>query len=78
MADFTIYTIDPCPYCRRVKGLLAARGHSFEEVSLTGDMAAIEALRERTGHMTLPQVFRGQGFLGGCDEVEALLRAGSL
>jgi glutaredoxin 3 len=79
MAAVTIYTSTPCPYCSRAKALLKARGADFEEIHLPwDDDAGRSALIARTGHRTVPQIFIGENFVGGFDEIAALDRTGTL
>ena len=77
-AAVTVYTTNHCPYCIRVKSLLNARGVGFEEINIAGDPDARAALVARTGHLTFPQVFVGETFLGGFDETAAAERDGRL
>src|ERR1700726_1569663 len=37
MLRVTVYSTDPCSFCRRVKGLLEARGVEFSEINLAKD-----------------------------------------
>ena len=37
MNMITLYTAEPCPYCRQAKALLDKRGLEYEEISLTLD-----------------------------------------
>jgi glutaredoxin 3 len=76
--DVLVYTTDPCPYCSRVKQLLAARGIDFDEVPLARDPAGREALAERTGMLTFPQVLIRGELVGGFQETLAADRSGRL
>lgn len=78
MARVVVYTTQVCPYCVRAKQLLKQKGASFEEVDLTRDHDARIALVERTRMRTVPQIFINDEFIGGCDELYALERAGEL
>ncbi|HEX6592118.1 MAG TPA: glutaredoxin 3 [Moraxellaceae bacterium] len=78
MARVVVYTTQVCPYCVRAKQLLKQKGASFEEVDLTRDHEARMALVERTRMRTVPQIFINDEFIGGCDELYALERAGEL
>ncbi len=74
----TIYTTEPCSFCARVKGLLAAKGLTFEEVNLAKDPAGRVELASRTGMMTFPQVLVGEQLLGGFNETLSALQSGRL
>lgn len=79
MAAVTIYTSTPCPYCARAKALLKARGADVDEIHLAwDDDEGRSALIARTKHRTVPQIFIGDEFVGGFDELAALDRAGTL
>ena len=79
MPKITIYTTPFCPYCLSAKRLLAQKGASFEEIDVSGDWAAREALVEKAGGRTsVPQIWIGETHVGGSDELYALDRAGKL
>ena len=77
-APIRVYTTNFCGYCVRAKRLLEKRGLSYEEINLAGDADQLGKLRVRTGLRTLPQIFVGETFVGGSDELAALDRAGEL
>lgn len=68
-SKITVYTTEPCSFCVRTKELLAKRGLSFDEISLTKDPDGRRALVERTGMMSFPQVLVGEELIGGYREV---------
>jgi glutaredoxin 3 len=74
-----IYTKTFCPYCWRAKELLESKGLQFEEISVDwgGEQKAAMVQRAR-GRTTVPQIFIGETYVGGCDELLALERAGEL
>jgi glutaredoxin 3 len=78
MRDVTVYTTEPCSFCARVKGLLAAHGVDFAEVNLSKDPDGRTELAQRTGMMSFPQVTVGDRVLGGFDEVKAAAESGRL
>jgi glutaredoxin 3 len=78
MSKVTVYTTDPCSYCARVKGLLAAKGVEFEEINLSRDPEGRLELAQRTGMMTFPQVIVGEQLVGGFTEVRAAFEDGRL
>ena len=79
MKPVTIYTTRFCPYCMMAKRLLARKGAAFEEIDVSGDWAARDALVEKSGgRMTVPQIWIGDTHVGGSDELHALDRAGKL
>ncbi len=67
-----VYTMDYCPYCVRAKGLLKDRGVAFEEIKLEEDAdAEWDALYEKSGMRTMPQIFSGGKLIGGFTELAA-------
>jgi len=81
MADtigITMYTSEPCAYCRQAKALLEARGVRYEEVDLARDADGRADLVARTGRMTFPQILVGKRPIGGFQELQAADRGGRL
>ena len=74
----TVYTKTFCPYCNRAKALLTRKGVAFEEISAEGDDTLRAWLVERSGQMTVPQIFAGDRSLGGFSDLEVLDREGRL
>ncbi len=79
MAEVTIYSTAVCPYCIRAKQLLARKGVTFKEVNLSNEAPEVRVeLMQRTKHRTVPQIFIGEQFIGGFDQLYALEREGKL
>ncbi len=79
MPQVRIYTTPFCPYCARAKALLSRKGVTFEEVDVYMDAGAREEMVEKSsGRQTVPQIFIGEHHVGGCDDLQALDRAGEL
>ncbi|MDQ3720541.1 MAG: glutaredoxin [Actinomycetota bacterium] len=81
MADterVTVYTTEPCGFCRQAKALLEARGIDFDEVNLAKDPSGRTDLVAITGQMTFPQVLIGQRSIGGFRELLEADRDGVL
>lgn len=75
----TIFTSEACGFCVRAKGLLSARGVSFEEVPLSRyDFEARQRLVDETGRYTFPQILIDETPIGGWDDLQALDAAGGL
>ena len=70
MQTITLYTKDDCPYCKRAKARLEAEGLAYKEIDITEDKEAFEALKKRSGLLTVPQVFVGEILIGGSDDLE--------
>ncbi|CAI5506113.1 unnamed protein product [Closterium sp. Naga37s-1] len=70
-----------CPYCVRVKQILAKLKAKFKAIELDHDpegAAMQQALAQMTGQRTVPSVFINQQHIGGCDDTDALNRQGKL
>ncbi len=78
MARVTVYTTEPCGFCRTAKALLTKRGIPFEEINLAKDADGRSELVKLTGMMTFPQVVIDEKPIGGYQELVALDRAGGL
>ena len=78
MPETLIYTKDYCGYCARAKALLEAKGAGYREVDVTHDAALQAEMTERSGRLTVPQVFIAGRHIGGFDDLAALDAAGTL
>ncbi len=78
MTRITVYTTEPCGYCRTAKALLDKRGIPYEEINLAKDADGRAELVSRTGMMTFPQVIIDDRPIGGYQELSAADRAGHL
>ena len=78
MNRVTVFTTEPCGYCRTAKALLDRRGIPYEEVNLGKDPDGRAELVAKTGMMTFPQVIVDGEPLGGFQELAAADRAGRL
>ena len=78
MNKVTLYTTEPCGFCRQAKALLGKRGLSYDEINLARDAEGRAELATRTGMMTFPQVVIGDEVLGGFTELLSAERSGRL
>jgi glutaredoxin 3 len=76
--EVTLYTTEPCGFCRQAKALLQSRGVRYDEVNLAKDPEGRAALVARTGQMTFPQIVVGERAIGGFRELLEADRAGVL
>jgi glutaredoxin 3 len=74
----TLYTTEPCGFCRQAKALLQARGVDYQEVNLAKDPEGRTDLVALTGQMTFPQIVVGRRAIGGFRELLEADRAGTL
>ena len=79
MPSVEIYTWRTCPFCIRAKQLLDRKGVAYTKYSVDGDEPARDAMAARgNGRRSVPQIFIADQHIGGCDELHALERAGTL
>lgn len=70
MEGVTIYTLPNCPYCVQAKDLLTKRGVEYKEVPVDrNDIDTINAIKEKNGMKTFPQIFNGDTLIGGYSEL---------
>ena len=74
----TVYSKDYCPYCDRAKAMLKGKGVAFEAIELQDHPGEFAKLKERTGLMTVPQIFIGDKLIGGYSDMADLDRSGEL
>jgi len=73
MSNIDIYTTTYCPYCVRAKALLTQKGQTFNEFKVDQTPALrAEMMQRSNGGRTVPQIFIGAVYVGGCDELYAL------
>lgn len=79
MATVTMYTTAVCPFCVRAEMLLKQRGvKEIDKIRIDLDAEQRVTMMERTGRRTVPQIYIGDTYVGGYDELAALDRAGDL
>src|ERR671921_444567 len=76
MSRITVYTTEPCGYCRVAKALLAKRNVPYEEINLANDPEGRAELVRLTGMMTFPHVVIDGEPIGGDPEVVSADPAG--
>ena len=79
MATVKMYTTQVCPYCVRAKTLLKQRGVTeIEEIRVDLQPQARDEMIQLTSRRTVPQIFIGSTYVGGCDDLVALDQRGEL
>jgi glutaredoxin 3 len=74
-----MYSTGVCPYCLRAEALLKSRGVAhIEKIRVDLDVARRGEMMTRTGKRTVPQIYVGNAYVGGFDELHALDHAGKL
>ena len=78
-AKVDIYTKFGCGFCFRAKSLLEKKGVEFNEYDVTMGGEKKEEMQQRAPNArTVPQIFIGDHYVGGSDELAALEREGKL
>lgn len=78
VAPVTVYTSSFCGYCMRVLDLLQRRGIEYTEISVEDSPGLRDELVAKSGRRSLPQIYLGERFLGGAEELAAMDRSGEL
>jgi glutaredoxin 3 len=73
-----VYTKDYCPYCNQVEAYLNEKELAYEKIDVSNRLDIYEALKKKTGHHTVPQVFINDQFIGGADDFKAYVLASKL
>ncbi len=80
MQTVKMYSTQVCPYCQHAKALLKQRGvEAIEDIRVDLDPAQRTKMLALTGgRRTVPQIFIGDTYVGGCDDLVELDRQGRL
>tara|TARA_R110000796_G_scaffold132910_2_gene248397 strand:- start:2424 stop:2744 length:321 start_codon:yes stop_codon:yes gene_type:complete len=76
---FKMYVKDGCPYCDKARDIiLNEEKASLHVINVTKNLHLRETIIEDTGQKTLPAIFIGKEFIGGCDDLSALQESDKL
>lgn len=74
-----MYSTAVCPFCVRAEKLLTRKGVAeIEKVRVDLQPERRQEMIQRTGRRSVPQIFVGATYVGGCDELYELERLGKL
>nr|AUN37363.1 glutaredoxin 3 [uncultured bacterium] len=74
-----MYSTAVCPYCIRAEKLLRSKGVTeIEKIRVDLDTSRRVEMMEKTGRRTVPQIFIGDTYVGGCDDLYELEHQGKL
>ena len=76
-----IFSKSRCPFCTKVKELFKSLGVDFfalELDTLENGQEMQQAMAEKAGRSTVPQVFINEQHIGGCDDTMAAHKSGKL
>ena len=79
MPKVTMYSTAICPFCINAERLLKSKGVAeIDKIRIDLDPAKRDEMMTRTGRRTVPQIYIGEHYVGGFDDLAALDRAGGL
>ena len=79
MQKVILYTGPMCNYCSAAKHLLSKKKVDYLEFDIAVDPSKMKEMQEKTkGARTIPQIFIGDTYVGGYNELKALEVAGKL
>lgn len=79
MAKVVMYCTEVCPYCVRAEQLLQRKGVlDIDKIRVDLQPEQRDAMIQKTGRRTVPQIYINGEHVGGYDDMAALDRAGGL
>lgn len=78
MTKIEIYTNGWCPFCTRAKRLLDERGLEYQEYHIDQEPGRRAEMIQRSGRLTVPQIFIDDAHVGGSDDLARLHHNGEL
>ena len=79
MQKVVIYTGPMCNYCSAAKRLLNKKKVNYTEFDIAVDSSKMQEMQEKTnGARTIPQIFIGDTYVGGYNELKILEQQGKL
>lgn len=75
MSRMTIFGRKGCGYCIRAKELCEIKGLEYRYIDIEGEGISQADLEKTVGKpvLTVPQIFQGKDYVGGFDDLNALL-----
>jgi glutaredoxin 3 len=73
-----MYTTATCSYCRNAKAILATYNITPEEIRIDINPSKMQEMREKTGMMSVPQIYIGNQHIGGFTELKHIHDQGVL
>ena len=79
MGKVLMYSTAVCPFCVRAEQLLRRKGVTqIEKIRVDLEPQQRAAMMDRTGRRTVPQIYIGETYVGGCDDLYELEQRGRL
>jgi glutaredoxin 3 len=74
-----MYVMAGCPYCVRAEQLLMQKqGLQIEKIWVDREPQRKQEMIQMTGRRTVPQIYIGDVYVGGCDDLHVLEHSGEL
>ncbi len=78
-ARVLMYSTGVCPYCIMAERLLTSKGvELIEKIRVDLEPQQRVDMMQKTGRRTVPQIYIGDTYVGGFDDLSALDRGGKL
>ena len=79
MKKIIMYTSSYCPFCNNAEQLLSNKGFAIDEkIYVDQDPEVLSSMMKITGKRTVPQIFIGESYIGGFDELRKIDLSGEL
>ncbi len=79
MKKITMYTSNFCPYCINAEKLLSEKGFdNLDKIKVDEDRSILEEMIKKTGKRTVPQIFIGDHYVGGFEDLRKYDQSGEL
>ena len=79
MNNVLMYSTATCPYCLMAERLLRAKGiKHIDKIRVDLDPERRAEMMEKTRRRTVPQIYIGDTYVGGYEDLAALEQAGQL
>ncbi len=74
-----MYCTAACPFCQAAERLLLQKGVAIDKIRVDLEPARRAEMTQKSGgRRTVPQIWIGSRYVGGCDDLYALERQGKL
>jgi glutaredoxin 3 len=79
MKKIIMYTSNFCPYCNNAEKLLSEKGvDNIDKIKVDEDRNILEEMIQKTGKRTVPQIFIGNNYIGGFEDLRECDQSGEL
>ena len=73
-----MYCTAACPFCQAAERLLVQKGVAVDKIRVDLEPARRAEMMQKSGRRTVPQIWIGERYVGGCDDLYALESEGRL